>query len=172
LSAGRDPRIERVVAVASFVSMREVVESVASRWTPFKGKVIDGKWIERILEVAERRGGFDRDASNPEARISDSKAEILLIHGVQDPLTPFEHSERLRQAAPDRTYLIPLFDAGHIAPIYRLREITALSAISFFNIGSTWESVMRSRSPSSRSETERARSLRVMTHLEVNALEE
>lgn len=136
LCAGRDARVERVVAVASFASMREIVESVASRWTPFKKKALDEEWIDRILRAAERRGGFDREASNPEASIAKSDAEVLLIHGVEDPLTPFEHSERLRDAAPDRAYLIPLYDAGHIAPIYRLREITALSAISFFNIGS------------------------------------
>ena len=51
--------------------------------------------------LSELRAGFDVQDAAPEQTIVGNDVPVLLMHDVDDPYTPFEHSERIAAADPD-----------------------------------------------------------------------
>jgi len=75
--AGRDPRVQAVVAVSPFASLREVVAG----YLPFR---LPPSLVARSIERAGARGGFDPDDASPARAITQTRAPVLLIHGEDD----------------------------------------------------------------------------------------
>ncbi len=112
--AGHDPRIEAVVAVAPFSTMREEVPQFARTMVPGVGWVIPGQTYQSAIDEAGRQADFDPDRANAVEAIRRTKAQVLLVHGTNDWIVPHGHSERLHQAAGDHSELVSVPWFGHV----------------------------------------------------------
>jgi uncharacterized protein len=99
-SAAVEPRIEAVVAEASFANLREISFDYAGlqRWpwlgmTLFRPASIEGM---RTLRTA---GGFSPDDVSPEAAVASRAFPVLLICGTADRTIPCRHAEMIFRAA-------------------------------------------------------------------------
>lgn len=82
-AASLDPRIDAVVAVASFAHAAEMMR----RNFPFPAPVT---WA--LLEVVERMIGHDYDDFAPRSRIGDVTVPVMLMHGDADAVIPLSDS--------------------------------------------------------------------------------
>lgn len=103
--AGVDPRIQAVVAVAPFASLRAVVPG----YVPF----LSPDFINGAVDLAGKMGGYDPDGASPATAIRKTRAAVLLIHGDADARIPFWHSEVLAAAGEGHTELVLVHGAGH-----------------------------------------------------------
>jgi uncharacterized protein len=109
-SAAADPRIEAVVAEASFASVREATYDYAGlRKYPWLGKTIFAPGTWTLLYRDEKLAGF------PVAEVSSVKAvasrafPVLLICDEKDVALPCRHSEMIYAAArgPKQLWVVP-----------------------------------------------------------------
>jgi pimeloyl-ACP methyl ester carboxylesterase len=113
--AAADHRVEAVVALAPFSSLRDAVHGIVRRWLPIWGWLASDDAIERAISEAGRRAGFDPSAASPRAALRAVRAHVLLLHGDADLMIPAAHSRGLHEAAPETTRLIELEGIGHDA---------------------------------------------------------
>jgi pimeloyl-ACP methyl ester carboxylesterase len=111
--AGLDPRIEAVVAVAPFSTMRDEVPHYGRTMVPGVGKAISEETYQEAIDEAGRLAGFDPDDADAAAALRRTKAPVLILHGDDDWVVPDRHGRRLRDAAPDRVELVSLPGLGH-----------------------------------------------------------
>ncbi len=104
--AGRDPRVRAVLAVAPFASLRQVVPG----YLPFP---LPPSFIDRVIQMAGARAGFDPDAASPVDAIRRTRASVLLIHGRADRMIPSWHSEQIYTAGAGSAELVLVDRAGH-----------------------------------------------------------
>ena len=120
--AGRDPRVEAVIAVSSFASLRAVVPGYVILPLP-------SSFVNRVVDQAGERAGFDPDAASPVDAIGRTRAAVLLIHGRADGRIPPWHSERIYAAGLGHAELVLVDGEGHDSvtgsPRTRLAERTA-----------------------------------------------
>jgi pimeloyl-ACP methyl ester carboxylesterase len=109
----RDPRVQAVVAVSAFSSLREVVGDYERKYLPGPLKLIPDAWFQEAVDEAGAVGGFDPDAQSPLAAVEHSSERILLIHGALDTQVPPRHSRELAAAAGARTRLVTLPAGTH-----------------------------------------------------------
>ena len=86
------------------------------------------------VEVATPPAGYARQmqaiqAFNPEAAIRDLGVPIVVGHGDQDPLVPYENGVRLAKAL--GVELVTFAGAGHVLECERVDEIAALMVSHF-----------------------------------------
>jgi dipeptidyl aminopeptidase/acylaminoacyl peptidase len=95
-----------VIAQSSYSSLEEIARDRAP-WFATAGEV------DRALEIAGERGGFDPAAASPLAAARSVRVPVLLVHGQDDRETRPEHSRRIEAAlsGPKRLLLVPR--AGH-----------------------------------------------------------
>ncbi|MCA9668260.1 MAG: alpha/beta fold hydrolase, partial [Myxococcales bacterium] len=114
--AGRDRRVRAAVAVAPFVSLREIAEAYLRRLAPLVHHLVDAGDLDRAIAAAGVRGGFAPWRASPLRAIRFIRGELLLIHGRADAHIPFAHSQRLLAAAPKgRARLLAIDGADHIS---------------------------------------------------------
>ena len=113
--AAIDPRVEAVVAVAPFGSMREEVPHYLRTALPGVGSLIPDSTIQEAIDVAGRKGGFNPDQSNARAAIQHTKARVLILHGTGDWLVPPENAGRLQESSGGRASTVLLPGEGHIS---------------------------------------------------------
>jgi pimeloyl-ACP methyl ester carboxylesterase len=123
--AGRDPRIDAVVAVAPFASLREVVPG----YLPFRAS--DG-FVGKAIDRAGALGGFDPDEASPVAAIRRARAHVLLVHGRADRRIPPWHSERIRAAGDGHAELLLVAGAGHDTVSGSRRANLASNSLAWF----------------------------------------
>ena len=111
--AAIDPRIQAVVTVATFASMRDVVPRYLRRQIPFSTLFIGDTAITHAIDEAGRIAGFNPDDASAVHAVSRTHAQILLIHGEHDAHIPVEHSIALHEAAPDHCRVVIIEGAGH-----------------------------------------------------------
>src|SRR6266568_4879387 len=122
-SAAADPRIEAVVAEASFANMREASYDYAGlRKYPWLGKTLLAPFSWTLLYRGEKLAGF------PVAEVSRQKAvaarafPVLLICDEKDVALPCRHSEMIYAAArgPKQLWVVPgAFHTAAYAPSSR-----------------------------------------------------
>lgn len=112
--AGEDDRVQAVVAVASFSSMRAAVPDFAHSLLPLLSLGKDDAWFQTIVDLAGQQACFDPDDADIVASVAKAKAPILLMHGTWDAVVPFPHGERLAAAAGPTSHFLPIEGAGHI----------------------------------------------------------
>jgi pimeloyl-ACP methyl ester carboxylesterase len=119
--AGLDPRVATVVSVSCFASLRSVV----ARYAPLP-RPLPLPFVNRVVDLAGARAGFDPDAASPVEAVRRTRAPILLIHGRNDARIDPAHAERIHAAGADHTELVVVEGAGHVsvtgAPQTRLAE--------------------------------------------------
>ena len=111
--AGLDSRIDAVVSVAAFSTMRDVVPGYVRSMTLGLGWLVPESVYQSAIDEAGERGGYQPDLSSALTAIQNTDARVLLVHGKSDLLVSHEHAVRLRNAARDRTKLVSLPFDGH-----------------------------------------------------------
>jgi dipeptidyl aminopeptidase/acylaminoacyl peptidase len=108
LAAARDSRIRALVLDGPFADLADVVDgAIAARHLPA------GLLRPLVFRVAGWRASFDPASLRPEVAMREVRAPVLLLHGEEDDLVPFEHALRLERAAGGPLTLIPLPGEGH-----------------------------------------------------------
>lgn len=110
-----DPRIEAVVAVAPFSTLRDVAPNVAQTVLPGVSHLVSVDDIDAAVMETSRLAETDLDQQHPLAAIPHVRGKVLLMHGLDDRLIPAWHSQRLRNASPHNTRLLLLPYMGHNA---------------------------------------------------------
>ena len=109
-SAGVDPRIEAVVAEASFASLREASYDYAGlQKYPLLGMTVfaPGAWV--MLARGQSLAGFPAADVSPEHAVATRAFPVLLICDAEDHTLPCRHSERIYAAArgPKLLWVVP-----------------------------------------------------------------
>ena len=111
--AGLDPRIQAVVAVAPFSTMRDEVPHFGRTLVPGVGTAISDETYQEAITEAGQTAGFDPDEASAVAAIRRTTAPVLLMHGTDDKVVPCWHGERLHAAARDHSRLVLIPGMGH-----------------------------------------------------------
>jgi len=99
-SAAADPRIEAVVAEASFANMKEAAFDYAGlRRSPWLGKTWFRPFIWTLLYRGEKLSGFSIDEVSPEKAVASRAFPVLLICDEKDEALPCRHTQRIYAAA-------------------------------------------------------------------------
>jgi len=95
LAASRDSRIKKVVTIGAFAHPLEVMrKQMKDRNIPY----IPFTWI--FFKIIKWRTGLNFDDIAPENNIAKAKADLLLIHGIEDKVVPIEQGRKLKIAQP------------------------------------------------------------------------
>jgi pimeloyl-ACP methyl ester carboxylesterase len=113
--AGLDPRIEAVVGIAPFSSLRAVVPGYVRHYVPGIDRLIPEGFIQAGIDEAGRLGGFDPSSASPLLQLPKARAHVLLIHGLADDHIPFAQSVALRDVAPAQTELVLVAGDDHFS---------------------------------------------------------
>jgi uncharacterized protein len=99
-SAAADPRIEAVVAEASFANLREASYDYAGlRQSPFLGKTLFRPFSWTLIYHDERLSGLPIDEVSPEKAVAARAFPVLLICDEKDEALPCRHTQRIYAAA-------------------------------------------------------------------------
>lgn len=113
-SAAVDPRIQAVVAEASFSSLRNVSYDYAGLdVSPLLGETLFWPAAYFALRSAEKQGGFRVDDVSPERAVAERPFAVLFICGTRDRTIPCRHSEEIYRAASGLKQLWVVPGAGH-----------------------------------------------------------
>jgi pimeloyl-ACP methyl ester carboxylesterase len=112
LLAARDERVDAVVAVAAFESMRAIVPQYIRRYTVV-GRLLPSVWMQEVVDRAGRLADFNPDDASPVRELPRTAARTLLIYGDDDPKIGPQHGRNLHAAAPARTELLILPGEDH-----------------------------------------------------------
>ena len=109
-SAGTDPRIEAVVAEASFASLREASYDYAGlQKYPLLGKTFfaPGAWM--MIYRGQSMAGFPASEVSPEKAVASRAFPVLLICDGDDTTLPCRHTEKIYAAAigPKQMWVVP-----------------------------------------------------------------
>jgi pimeloyl-ACP methyl ester carboxylesterase len=125
--AGADSRVERVVAIAPFASLAEVVPGYSPVPLP-------DLFVGRSIALAGRMGGYDPALASPREAITHTSAPVLLFHGMEDDRIPYWHSREIAAAAPEHSEVVLVDDATHETimddPDLRRRAVAWLRALA------------------------------------------
>jgi len=132
-SAGADPRIEAVVAEASFANLREAAYDYAGlRRYPWLGKTLlaPGTWT--LIYRGESIAGFPASEVSPEKSVAARAFPVFLICDAEDVALPCRHSERIYAAArgPKQLWVVP--GAFHTAALGFQPDEFRRRVLSFF----------------------------------------
>src|SRR5713226_9561086 len=109
-SAAADPRIEAVVAEASFANLREAAYDYAGlRKYPWLGKTLFAPGTWTLLYRDEKLAGFPVAEVSPQKSVAARAFPVLLICDEQDVALPCRHSEMIYAAArgPKQLWVVP-----------------------------------------------------------------
>jgi pimeloyl-ACP methyl ester carboxylesterase len=109
-SAGADPRIEAVVAEASFGNLREASYDYAGlRRSPLLGKTLFAPFSWTLLYRGEKLTGLPVVEVSPEKAVATRAFPVLLICDEKDEALPCRHTERIYAAAigPKQFWKVP-----------------------------------------------------------------
>jgi uncharacterized protein len=119
-SAAIEPRIEGVVAEASFASLREASYDYAGlRRSPLLGKTLFAPGTWTMIYHAESLAGLPASEVSPEKAVAARAFPVLLICDEDDVALPCRHTKRIYAAArgPKQLWVVP--GAYHTAALGR-----------------------------------------------------
>ncbi|HEX4545287.1 MAG TPA: alpha/beta fold hydrolase [Candidatus Acidoferrum sp.] len=132
-SAGADPRIEGVVAEASFADLREASYDYAGlRKSPLLGKTLFAPFSWTLLYRGEKAAGFPLAEISPMKAVATRAFPVLLICDEKDEALPCRHSEMIYSAArgPKDLWMVPR--AFHTAALGFQPEEFKRRVLTFF----------------------------------------
>jgi uncharacterized protein len=109
-SAAADPRIEAVVAEASFADMKEAAFDYAGlRRSPLLGKTWFRPFTWTLLYRGEKISGFPIDEVSPVKAVASRAFPVFLICDEKDEALPCRHTQRIYAAAigPKQIWQVP-----------------------------------------------------------------
>ncbi len=109
-SAAADPRIEGVVAEASFANLREATYDYAGlRKSPLLGKTLFAPFSWTLLYHGQRLTGLPVAEVSPEKAVAARSFPLLLICDEKDEALPCRHTQRIYAAAigPKQFWMVP-----------------------------------------------------------------
>jgi alpha-beta hydrolase superfamily lysophospholipase len=109
-SAAADPRIEAVVAEASFADLREASYDYAGlRKSPLLGKTLLAPFSWTLLYRGEKAAGFPLGQISPMKAVAARPFPVLLICDEKDEALPCRHSQMIYTAArgPKDLWMVP-----------------------------------------------------------------
>jgi len=136
-SAAADPRIEAVVAEASFANLREATYDYAGlRWSPLLGKTFFAPFSWTLLYRDESLAGFHAAEVSPEKSVAARAFPVLLICDEKDVALPCRHTQMIYAAArgPKQLWTVP--GAFHTAALgfqpveFRRRVLAFLASVA------------------------------------------
>lgn len=130
--AGRDPRIDSVVAVAAFASLKEVVPSVAELTLP-SANLLSDEFVRQTIVMAGQLADFDPEEADNIAAIRRTHAAVLLFHGDRDAKIPCSQSYELAEAAGAKARYIELFGEDHTSIMGDRDQVIANEMVAWFN---------------------------------------
>ncbi len=113
--AGVDPRIDAVVAVAPFCTIRDEIPRFGRVMIPGAGWLVPEAVYQNAVDEAGRLAEFDPDSDTALEALKHTDAQVLLVHGRGDLVIPHRDSVRLHEAAPEKSELVSVPWSGHIA---------------------------------------------------------
>jgi uncharacterized protein len=117
-SAAIDPRIQAVVAEASFASLREASYDYAGlRRSPLLGKTLFAPGTWTMIYHAERLAGLPASEVAPEKSVAARAFPVLLICDAQDVALPCRHTQRIYDAARGPKQMWVVAGAYHTAAL-------------------------------------------------------
>src|SRR5579862_6543573 len=132
-SAGSDPRIERVVAEASFANLTEAGYDYAGlRRSPLLGKTLFAPFAWMLVYHGQRLAGFSANGVSPEQAVAERAFPVLLICDAQDDALPCRHTQRIydRARGPKEMWIVP--GAFHTAALGFAPEEFRRRVLAFF----------------------------------------
>lgn len=133
-SAAVDPRIEAVVAEASFANLREAAYDYAGlRKYPWLGKTLLRPFSWALLYRGKRLTGFPLGEISPVKAAASRAFPVLLICDEKDEALPCRHTQMIYNAArgPKQLWVVP--GAYHTAALGFYPEEFQRRVLSFFN---------------------------------------
>jgi alpha-beta hydrolase superfamily lysophospholipase len=109
-SAATDPRIEAVVAEASFASLHEASYDYAGlRWSPLLGKTFFAPFSWTLLYRGESLARFHAAEVSPEKSVAARAFPVFLICDEKDVALPCRHTQSIYAAArgPKQLWVVP-----------------------------------------------------------------
>ena len=117
-SAAVDPRIEAVVAEASFATLREASYDYAGlRRSPILGKTLFAPFSWTLLYRGEKLTGLPVAEVSPEKAVATRAFPVLLICDEKDEALPCRHTRRIYAAARGPKQLWEVPGAFHTAAL-------------------------------------------------------
>src|SRR5271169_5100775 len=117
-SAAAEPRIEAVVAEASFATLREASCDYAGlRRSPLLGKTIFAPFSWMLLYRGEKLTGLPVAEVSPEKAVATRAFPVLLICDEKDEALPCRHTQRIYTAARGPKQLWEVPGAFHTAAL-------------------------------------------------------
>jgi uncharacterized protein len=117
-AAAVEPRIEAVVAEASFASLREASYDYAGlRKSPWLGKTLFAPGTWTMIYHAERLAGLSAAEVSPEKSVAVRAFPVLLICEAEDVALPCRHTRRIFQAARGPKQMWVVREAYHTAAL-------------------------------------------------------
>ncbi len=132
-SAAVEPRIEAVVAEASFANMREATYDYAGlRRFPWLGKTYFAPFSWTLIYRGESLAGFSAAGVSPEKAAASRAFPVLLICDADDVALPCRHTQRIYDAAigPKQMWVAP--GAFHTAALGYQPEEFRRRVLDFF----------------------------------------
>ncbi len=129
-AGARDPRVEAVITVSTFSSLRRVVSDYKTRFFPTLDPVIPATWLQARLDDAGRRARFDPDAADPARAAAALHVPLLVIHGTSDTQIPPDHARVLEQSA-SRSTLVLIEGQTHESMLNRAAARIEDEALAF-----------------------------------------
>jgi len=109
-------RFSGIVAECSFASLARIARDRVAEALPFPrrmGEILAALPVSSALLYARLRYGLNLWNASPQEAIARSSTPVLLIHGLADRKTPWQHSQSLAAANPRTTTLWLVPGAGH-----------------------------------------------------------
>ena len=132
-SAASDPRIEAVVAEASFANLREAAYDYAGlRKYPWLGKTLLSPFAWTLLYRGEKLTGIPLAEVSPVKAVASRAFPVLLICDEKDVALPCRHSRMIYDAArgPKQLWVVP--NAYHTAALGFYPEEFKRRVLGFF----------------------------------------
>jgi alpha-beta hydrolase superfamily lysophospholipase len=132
-SAAADPRIDAVVAEASFANLREAAFDYAGlRKSPLLGKTLLRPFTWMLLYRGEKLTGFPLAEVSPVKAVASRAFPVLLICDEKDEALPCRHTQMIYDAArgPKQLWVVP--NAYHSAALGFYPEEFQRRVLSFF----------------------------------------
>jgi alpha-beta hydrolase superfamily lysophospholipase len=133
-SAAVEPRIEAVVAEASFANLREAAYDYAGlRRYPWLGKTLFAPGTWTMIYHAERLAELSAAEVSPEKAVAARAFPVLLICDAADVALPCRHTKRIYDAArgPKQMWIVP--GAFHTAALGYEPVEFRMRVLDFYN---------------------------------------
>jgi pimeloyl-ACP methyl ester carboxylesterase len=112
--AAGDARVAKVVAISAFASMRELIPAYLHWALGSFARVIPASSVQAAIRSAGNLAGFDPNRACARCVAARVRAAVLLIASRADERTPYQQSERLRDALGPRAVLRLIDHAQHV----------------------------------------------------------